>query len=138
MVQEGAVELRKIILRYQDGRVLRAFSPLFEDGSDPVPAVDASGMPFFVSLVDLKAAFFVRTFTGNPDYDPPKSPAELKERGTGVLVSLEFSDGETILGEIQRNTDTSKGFFLTVLDPADNNLLIYVNPASLAKPPSEA
>jgi hypothetical protein len=129
------VELRKVILRYLDGLVVRAYAPLFEEGSDPIPAADISGSPLFVPLSQLKAVFFVRTFTGNPDYDGPASIEGVRAEGDGRLVLVRFSDGERILGEIRGNTDTAKGFYLTVLDPDDNNLLIYVNPASLAEPP---
>jgi len=129
------VELRKVILRYLDGLVVRAYAPLFEEASDPIPAADISGSPLFVPLPQLKAVFFVRTFTGNPTYDGPATLAGARTEGVGRLVLVRFADGERILGEVQENTDTSKGFYLTVLDPEDNNLLIYVNPASLAEPP---
>jgi hypothetical protein len=129
------VDLRKVILRHLDGRVTRAYAPLFEEGSDPIPAADMAGMPLFVPLRDLKAVFFVRTFTGNPEYDSPKTPEELPARGTGRLVWLRFSDGEKMLGEVYPTTDLTRGFYLTVLDPEDNNLLVYANPSSLAEPP---
>jgi hypothetical protein len=129
------VDLRKVILRYLDGRVTRAYAPLFEEGAEPIPAADMEGMPLFVPLRDLKAVFFVRTFTGNPEYDSPKTPGELPSRGTGRLVWLRFADGEKMLGEVPPKTDLGRGFYLTVLDPEDNNLLVYVNPSSLAEPP---
>jgi len=129
------LELRKVILRYLEGPVLRAYAPFFEEGSDPVPAADISGMPLFVPLSQLKAVFFVRTFTGHPDYDNPATLDAVPSQGSGRLVLVRFSDGERVLGEVHDKTDTAKGFYLTVLDPEDNNLLIYINPASLAEPP---
>ena len=129
------MELRKVILRYVSGLVIRAYAPLFEEGSDPVPAADISGVPLFVPLSQLKAVFFVRTFTGHPDYDGPASLDAVPGQGSGDVVLVRFADGERVLGEIHDQTDTAKGFYLTVLDPEDNNLLIYVNPASLAEPP---
>lgn len=134
-VWRAPVELRKIILRYLDGSVVRAYAPLFEEGSDPVPAADISGSPLFVPLTRLKAVFFVRTFTGNPDYDGPATLQGAPSAESGHLVLLRFQDGETVMGEIRADTDAAKGFYLTVLDPEDNNLLIYVNPASLAESP---
>lgn len=129
------MDLRKVILRYLDGRVVRAYAPLFEEGSDSVPAADMGGTPLCVPLSDLKAAFFVRTFTGNPEYDSPRTPEELPSRGSGRLLVLRFLDRERMLGEVAPTTDLSRGFYLTVLDPEDNNLLVYVNPSSLAEPP---
>ena len=131
------MELRKVILRYTDGRTLPAYAPIFEEGQDPVPIVDLEGLPLWVPLADLKALFFVRTFSGNADYDAPKALAALPcPRGVQV-VRLEFLDGEHIFGDLaQAAADSTHGFFVTVLDPDDNNLLIYVNPAALALPPS--
>jgi hypothetical protein len=129
------VELRKVVLRYLDGQVVRAYAPLFEEGSDPVPAADISGAPLFVPLSQLKAVFFVRTFTGNPDYDPPRTSESAPARGSGRTVLLQFGDGERVAGEVHEKSDLAKGFYLTVLDPEDNNLLAYVNPASLAEAP---
>jgi hypothetical protein len=134
--EDPHLELRKVILRYLDGSVLRAYAPLFKEGSDPVPAADISGIPLIVPLSQLKAVFFVRTFTGHPDYDGPATLDAMSSQGSGRLVLVRFSDGERVLGEVHEKTDTARGFYLTVLDPEDNNLLIYVNPTSLAEPPS--
>ncbi len=130
------MELRKVIIRYGDGRVVRAFSPLFEEGSDLLPAVGLSGEPHFVSLSELKALFFVRTFTGNPTYDAPKVPSASGAPGARI-VSMLFRDGERMTGEVGASADLSRGFYLTVPDPEDNNLLVYVNPGSLVAPPGE-
>lgn len=131
------MELRKVILRYTDGRILPAYAPIFEEGQDPVPIVDLEGLPLWVPLEDLKALFFVRTFSGNPDYDAPKTPASVPCPSGGRVVRLEFRDGEHILGDLaQAVADGDRGFFVTVLDPDDNNLLIYVNPAALVSKPS--
>ncbi|MGA9753422.1 MAG: hypothetical protein WBS54_16720 [Acidobacteriota bacterium] len=131
------MELKKIILHYLDGRIERAYAPLFEEGCDPVPTVDLQGRPEMVPLEHLKAAFFVRSFTGNPAYDRPSSPEEWEVDTGGNLVGVLFHDGETIFGELRPGADVARGFYLTVLDEQDNNLLIYVNPASLLAPPRE-
>ena len=131
------MELRKVILRYLTGSTVPAYAPIFDEGADPVPAVDLEGKPFWVPLRELKAVFFVRTFSGNPDYDPPKSAGELPKLPSGRLVQLDFLDGERIFGDVaDKATDASRGFFVTVLDPEDNNVLLYVNPAGLAGPPT--
>lgn len=130
------MELRKVVLRYGDGRVAPAFSPLFEEGSDSLPTVGLEGAPVFVSLSELKALFFVRTFSGNPSYDAPREAGEA-HAGGARLVLLRFRDGERMLGEVGALADLSRGFYFTILDPEDNNLLVYVNPQSLAEPPEE-
>ena len=131
------MELRKVILRYTDGRTLPAYAPIFEEGQDPVPIVDLEGQPLRVPLEDLKALFFVRTFSGNLDYDAPDALTALPYPDGGRIVRLDFLDGEHIFCDLaQAHADGTGGFFVTVLDPKDNNLLIYVNPAALASPPS--
>jgi hypothetical protein len=130
------MELKKVVLRYLDGRVVPAYAPLFEEGADPIPSTDLGGAPLLVPLAELKAVFFVRTFSGNPSYDPPQFSGALGSDGGRPLV-LTFQDGERILGEIRDVAHTDRGFFLTVLDPEDNNLLVYVNPAALSVPPEE-
>jgi hypothetical protein len=131
------LELRKVILRYLNGGTSPAFAPIFEHGTDPIPGVDPEGRPRWVSLSELKAVFFVRTFSGNPDYDPPRDVTEIPRPPSGRLMQLDFLDGEHIFVDLpEGGADFSHGFFATVLDPEDNNLLLYVNPGALAAPPS--
>ncbi len=97
-----------MILRYLSGSTVPAYAPIFEEGADPIPAADLEGKPFWVPLGDLKAVFFVRTFSGNPDYDPPKSAGDLPRLPSGHLVQLDFSDGERIFGDVaERAMDPS-------------------------------
>ncbi len=133
------MELRKIILRYLDGRTVPAFAPIFDAGTDPISVADIGGLPLRVPLDELKAVFYVRTFSGNPEYDPIKDPADLPRPPNGRVLVLDFKDGERIYGDVpEADVDASKGFFVTVLDPEDNNLLLYVNPGSLSAPPSRS
>lgn len=129
------MELKKVVLRFLDGRVLPGFAPIYEDGLSEIAATDMSGMPLCIPLDELKAVFFVRTFSGNPDYDSKQDPAELGEFAGSSLLRVSFRDGEKLVGEARPGVDVSKGFFLTVLDPDDNNVLIYVNPGGLSSPP---
>ena len=132
------MELRKVIVRFLDGRVIPGFAPLFEEGTDPVPAVDLAGMPLLLPLADLKAVFYVRTFSGNPEYDAPKSVEGLLVGPQAAVLRLPFTDGETVLAEALAPPPPGRGFFVTVLDPEDNNLLLYVNPGALAGEPEVA
>jgi hypothetical protein len=132
------VELKKVVLRFLDGHVLPGFAPMYEDGLETIFSADMSGIPFTVPLDELKAVFFVRTFSGNPDYDPKRTPEDLSELGGSNLVRVSFQDGEVLTGEVRPGADLAKGFFLTVIDPDDNNILIYVNPSGLKAPPEPA
>lgn len=129
------MEYRKLILRYLNGEVVPALVGFFENGTDPIPALKTDGTPLCVNVSELKAAFFVRDYLGNPSYQSLLDEEELRKRTSGIFVRLEFTDGEVMMGQVSKDTDFSKGFFVKVLDPDDNNILVYVNPLSLAKPP---
>ncbi|MFB3850791.1 MAG: hypothetical protein ACE14Q_02575 [Acidobacteriota bacterium] len=129
------MEYRKLILRYLDGKVIPALVGFFENGTDPIAAIKPDGTPICVNVSELKAAFFVRDYLGNPSYQSLLDEEELRKRTSGVFVRLFFKDGEMMMGQVANGTDFSKGFFVKVLDPDDNNILVYVNPLSLSKPP---
>lgn len=129
------MEYRKLILRYLDGKVVPALVGFFENGTDPITAIKRDGTPLCVNVSELKAAFFVRDYLGNPSYQSLLDEEELRKRTSGTFVRLYFKDGETMMGQVAKDTDFTKGFFVKVLDPDDNNILVYVNPGSLSKPP---
>jgi hypothetical protein len=131
----NAMEYRKLILRYLDGNVIPALVGFFENGTDPIPAIKSDGSPLFVEVSDLKAAFFVKDYLGNPSYQMLLDEEKMRRNTDGGFVRLHFSDGEVLMGQVSDDTNFSKGFFLKVLDPNDNNILVYVNPKSLKKPP---
>lgn len=130
-----AMEYRKLILRYLDGNVIPALVGFFENGTDPISAIKTDGSPLCVQVSELKAAFFVKDYLGNPSYDALLDEEKLKRKTDGCFVKLHFSDGEVLAGQVAEDTNFSKGFFLKVLDPNDNNILVYVNPRSLKKAP---
>lgn len=129
------MEYRKIILRYLDGRVVPALAGFFENGTDPITAFKTDGTPICVPLSELKAAFFVKDYSGNPSYQTLLDEEKLRKKTSGAFVSLKFQDGEILMGQVQDDTDFTKGFFLKLLDPNDNNILVYINPKSLKEPP---
>lgn len=129
------MEYRKLILRYLNGMVIPALVGFFENGTDPITAINPDGTPLCVNVSELKAAFFVRDYLGNPSYQTLLDEEELRKRTSGIFVRLYFKDGETMMGQVAKDTDFTKGFFVKVLDPDDNNILVYVNPLSLSKPP---
>lgn len=129
------MEYRKLILRYLDGKIVPALVGFFDNGTDPIPALKLDGTPVSVKVSELKAAFFVKDYFGNPSYQALLDEEELRRRTSGLFVRLKFYDGEVMMGEVAPDTDFSKGFFLKVLDPDDNNILVYVNPKSLSEPP---
>jgi hypothetical protein len=129
------MEYRKLILRYLDGKVVPALVGFFENGTDPISAINTDGSPLCVHVSDLKAAFFVKDYLGNPSYQALLDEEKMRNKTDGGFVRLYFKDGEVLRGQVADDANLAKGFFLKVLDPNDNNILVYVNPQSLKKPP---
>jgi hypothetical protein len=78
-----------------------------------------------VNLRECKAVCFVKSLTGNPNYQENKT--ELPERkrfGRGMEVV--FADGERILGTAEFYNPDKLGFYLIPPDPRSNNLRIFV------------
>lgn len=131
------MEKKKLVLHYLDGTVGAALSDIFPDGTESLRVETLEGRTIGVDLRELKAAFFVKTFSGNADYERPTERTHLQPRKQGPFVRVTFLDGEVLVGEVSREADLARGFYLEVLDPNDNNILVYVNPGALRRPPEE-
>ena len=75
----------------------------------------------------LKAVFFVKDLSGNPDRrDIPGFIRGPGETNQGKKVGVRFKDKETIFGYTLSYSRERSGFFLTPADPGSNNLRVYV------------
>jgi hypothetical protein len=77
--------------------------------------------PTLVQVKDLKAIFFVKDFTGRPDYTP-KNEFEGDKAPAGRKIKVVFADGEVIVGTTQGYQPGRPGFFMVPADQADNNI----------------
>lgn len=125
---------RRVVAHYRGGRLLKGttndFAPgklechVFENGDERSRAVA-------VSLSDLKALFFVKSYQGDKHHVEKKSfkpgPAP------GRKVSVTFHDGETILGHTMGYDPKKQGFFLVPVDPDSNNARVYVLNVAIAR-----
>jgi Family of unknown function (DUF6982) len=122
------VAQNKIVVRYQDGRLLKGCTDDFSPGKErfhttPLPPADPK--PVEVRIADLKAIFFVKNHTGNPQYQDLtdfNTPATTAGRKLKVV----FKDGETIVGTTQGYQPNRPGFFLMSADPQSNNDRCFV------------
>ena len=95
----GRDECTRVVARFTDGRMLKGtthdFAPLktqfhvYESGN-------VAAQTTRVSLADLKAVFFVRTFEGDPGHVADNELATA--RGQGRRVRVTFLDGEVVAG----------------------------------------
>ncbi|NJD61787.1 MAG: hypothetical protein FIA93_03610 [Deltaproteobacteria bacterium] len=118
----------RIVVRYQDGRLLKGITTDFIAGKEAFHVTETaspSAKPVEVQVSKLKAVFFVKDLLGNAhhkerlDFDPSK-PAP------GRKIFVQFKDGERIVGLTQGYKPGRDGFFLVPADPLSNNERIYV------------
>ena len=119
----------KIVVRFQDGRILKGQTgdflptkPMFHlTLADTVP--DAK--PLEVHVAEVKAIFFVKDFAGNRERKKVQEfPAGKPVVGRKIRVV--FQDGETLVGTTQGYDASRPGFFVIPADPASNNDRCYV------------
>jgi hypothetical protein len=113
--------MNKVVVRFQDGRVLKGHTADFVAAADTfhIARVDApSAPPHPVMVSELKAVFFVKDFAGNPLHDERKN---FEGRAAlGRKLRIEFKDGEVMVGTTQTYEPAAHGFFLVPADSASN------------------
>lgn len=122
----------KVVARFLDGRLIKGASldvdparPSFHVLQPPGPAAE-------VKLADLKALFFVRTLEGNAAHEEASEVESDDPRVRGSkLVSLQFADGENLVGMTIRYPPNRPYFFVVPVDPKSNNIRVLVNQAAL-------
>jgi hypothetical protein len=136
----------KVVAHRSDGVLIKGFTegvPQFYAASlakpDPVAppeklrlkSVD-DGSPVDISMDNLKALFFVKSFEGSTQYTEVKffKSHPIVE---GLWVRLRFHDNELTEGVIFNSIHfmLNTGFFLKPPDPLSNNQMVYVLRSSL-------
>lgn len=113
----------KIVIHYQDGRLVKGITNDFFPNKDSfhlVPADAAPGtIPLDVHVPELKAVFFVRNFDGNSRYDDIKEFDPAKNL-IGRKLKVAFKDGELMVGVTNGYEPSRPGFFLSPADTKSN------------------
>ena len=119
--------LHKVVVRYKNGAVKKGTTADFAPNRPtftlkPDPPVPEATVP--VAIEELKAIFFVHSFTGNREYREQK--LRVPEGTIGRRYLLTFTDGETLRGTALGVNLSRYGFLLFPSDPGSNNKRIYV------------
>jgi len=119
----------KIVVRYQDGRVLKGMTIDFMPNKELfhlIPmAAPLGAKPIDILVRDLKAVFFVKDFVGDPNYkddihfDPAKPVV-------GRKIKVVFKDLEILTGTTQGYQPGRPGFFIIPFDAKSNSERCYV------------
>jgi hypothetical protein len=125
---EGA----RVVARFLDGRLLKGYTRNF-DPQRPVFELFEWGFddrvePVHVKVRELKTLFFVRSFNGISTRTDRK---EFDGPFAGKRLSVEFLDGEVMVGTTFGYDAARDGFFFFPADAASNNQKVYVNGAAV-------
>jgi hypothetical protein len=114
----------KVIAHLLDGTLLRGVAPSFYPNRAKFDLVDEDGGTHTLHVNELKALFFVHSFSGRPERRERKG--FFSEHGKGSKVMVEFFDGEILFGYTLSYTPKGNGFFMTPGDPDSNNVKVFV------------
>jgi hypothetical protein len=116
---------QKIVARGIDGTMVKGYNADFDITRPsfslrPSPEATAEGVS--LPLMNLKAIFFVRNFSGNPGYRERKTFMGTTQ---GRKIEVTFTDGEVVIGTTQGYRAGGAGFYLTPADPRANTARIF-------------
>jgi len=116
----------RVVVRYADGRVRKGYADF--DPAQPsfllAPLDDPDGEGVEITVADLKAVFFVRSFDGDPAHDESKDLYQVRPPDTRK-VKVQFRDGEELVGHTRQLDRHRTGLFFTPLDPHSNNIRVF-------------
>jgi hypothetical protein len=119
----------KIVVRYRDGRINKGVTSDFFPDKDAFHLLPANTLPeakpITVSIQELKAVFFVKTFEGNREYKDKKE-FEADKTVAGRKIRVIFKDGEVLVGTTHGYQPGRPGFFIHIVDPQSNNERCFV------------
>lgn len=123
-------EQLRVVVHFKDGSIVKGYT---QDFTPPKQTFNLSPPEYDtknateISMSDLKALFFVKTFEGNNDYIEKTTFDDVKTFGLpGLKVKVEFSDGEIIRGMTFDYRNIFNGFFMIPADPKGNNEKVYI------------
>ena len=121
--------MNKVVARFTDGRIVKGMASDFVPTKESFHVAEvgavAGARPAEIHTKDLKALFFVKDFSGNPqhternEFDPAHPVA-------GRRIRVVFKDGETLVGTTQGHQPGRAGFFVVPADAASNIERCYV------------
>lgn len=126
----------QIVVHYQNRSLLKGFTSDFFPNKDlfhlALEEAAPGANPVEVRIAELKCIFFVKDFTGNPQYNERKE-FDPSARVMGRKIRVHFKDGEEIIGTTQGYQPGRSGFFVVPADPQSNNERCYVVSSAAAE-----
>ena len=113
----------KIVVRYQDGRMLKGNTDDFFPGKEVfhvTQQMSPPSKPLEIRVSELKAVFFVKDLTGDSKRQD-LNDFSVSNPSIGRKIKVVFKDGEVLMGTTQGYQPNRPGFFLVPIDPKSNN-----------------
>ena len=121
-----------IVAHRIDGTVMKGTSLDVDPKRPTCHLRPETGEAIEIALADVKALFFVKSWTGEATRNDVKEPAIGDSRLLGArLVRVVFADGEEIVGLMNRFPPITPFFYLLPIDPQSNNIRILINGAAI-------
>ena len=128
---------QKIVVRYQDGKLLKGMTQDFFPNKETFHLNQTDGnsfpVPVEIAIKNVKAVFFVKDYQGNKAYKNPKGFIDSSQSQYGKKTKVKFKDGEVLYGYTQGYSPGRIGFFLFPQDTESNNVKAFIVQSSVSK-----
>lgn len=116
--------IARIVVRYADGKVVKGTTEDLAANKMLFHLTEAeTAKRYEVSVEQLKAIFFVKSFQGNNEY---QERLDVERVGLGKKIKVCFKDGETLVGYTQGFSPARATFIVFPCDPDSNNEKVFV------------
>ncbi len=113
----------KIVIHFKDGSLLNGNTNDFFHNKESFHLNQRDGKITKIDVENLKAVFFVKDHKGDNDYIYEYDSVV---SGGGKKISVDFPDGETIIGYVLGYSPQRQGFMMTPADIKGNNERIFI------------
>jgi hypothetical protein len=121
---------QKIVVHFLDHTLLKGHARFFFHHQMHLLMQTLEGEERLIPFSEVKAVFFVRSFTGDRRRQETKRFGPASPR-FGESVRVTFLDGEVMLGRAVGYRPEDRGFYLKPADPGSNNEVVYVPQSSV-------
>ena len=118
----------KVVVRFKDKTLLKGTISNFSPFYNLFQLELLNGDSVIVNIDKIKAMFFVKKFEGNKEY---KYKYEDELFWVGDKITLEFEDGERMVGYTQHLDYSPKGYFITPADMNGNNKYVFASKSAI-------
>src|ERR1043166_4690483 len=121
-----------IVAHRIDGTVAKGTSLDVDPKRPTCHLLPEAGEASEIALADVKALFFVKSWSGDSTRNDAKQAVIGDSRLLGAKqVRVVFADGEEVVGLMNRFPPITPYFFMLPIDPLSNNIRILINSAAI-------